>query len=78
MLRAVHEKHRLLQKEARASLVDKCLLSLYYVPTVGFEVNHTAKVPGADVSGGRAAVRNGKWGLPPQSSQHWLCPSQSV
>lgn len=50
MLRTVHEKHRLLQKEARAWLVDKCLLSLYYVPTVGFEVSHTAKVLGASVS----------------------------
>ena len=51
MLRAIWEEHKLFQKEASAWLVDECFLSSYPVPAIDFEVNHTDKVPGADVLG---------------------------
>ena len=51
MLRAVREEHRLLQNEASAWLVDKCLLSPYYMLAIDFEVNWTHRVLRADVLG---------------------------
>lgn len=60
MLRAIWEQHRLFQKEASAWLADECFLSSYPVPAIDFEVNHTDKVPGADVQGKGAMVRNVK------------------
>lgn len=50
MLRAIWECYRLFQKEASAWLADECF-ELYSVPAIDFEVNHTDKVPGADVLG---------------------------
>lgn len=66
MLRVVRENHRLLQKEARALLVDKNLLSPYYVPGVAFEVNFTDKVQGDDILG---RGNSQKWEMGPSSPE---------